>query len=79
MVLIQGVTNLVGKLAGKRLELLKQAVPKVARVAVIYEPATPANVVEVKEDLPSAARVLKLAVQLGSYEIAAGSTRHSLR
>jgi len=60
---VTGLTNLGGKLGGKRLELLKEAVPKVARVAVIYEPATPANVVEVKEDLPSAARALKLAVQ----------------
>ena len=60
---VTGLTNLTGKLAGKRLELLKEAVPKLARVAVIYEPATPANVLEVKEDLPSAARALKLTVQ----------------
>ena len=60
---VTGLANLVGKLGAKRLELLKEAVPKVDRIAVIYQPATPANVVEVKEDLPSAARVLKLAVQ----------------
>jgi putative tryptophan/tyrosine transport system substrate-binding protein len=60
---VTGMTNLGGKLSAKRLELLKEAVPKVARVAVIYEPATRANVAEVKEDLPSAALVLKLAVQ----------------
>jgi putative ABC transport system substrate-binding protein len=59
---ITGLTNLGGKLTGKRLELLKEAAPKVARVAVLYQPATPANVVEVKEDLPSAARTLKLEV-----------------
>jgi putative ABC transport system substrate-binding protein len=69
---VTGLTNLVGKLGGKRLELLKEAVPKVARVAVIYEPATPANVVEVKEDLPSAARTLKLAVQTWEVRDAAG-------
>ncbi len=40
---VTGLTNLDGKLGGKRLELLKEAVPKVARVAVIYQPATPAN------------------------------------
>ena len=40
---VTGLTNLVGELGGKRLELLKEAVPKVARVAVIYEPATPAK------------------------------------
>ena len=69
---VTGLTNLVGKLGGKRLELLKESVPRVARVAVIYEPATPANVVEVKEDLPSAARVLKLAVQTWEVRDAAG-------
>ena len=60
---VTGLTNLDGKLGGKRLELLKEAVPKVTRVAVIYQPATPANIVEVKEDLPSAALALKLTVQ----------------
>ena len=69
---VTGLTNLVGKLGGKRLELFKEAVPKVARVAVLYEAATPANVVEVKEDLPSAARTLKLAVQTWEVRDEAG-------
>ena len=60
---VTGLTNLTGKLAGKRLELFKEAVPKLTRVAVIYQPATPANIIEVKEDLPNAARALKLTVQ----------------
>ena len=69
---VTGLTNLSGKLGGKRLELLKEAVPKVTRVAVIYEPATPANVAEVKEDIPSAARTLKLAVQTWEVRDATG-------
>jgi putative tryptophan/tyrosine transport system substrate-binding protein len=60
---VTGLTNLSGKLAGKRLELLKEAVPKLARVAVLYQPATPANVLEVNEDLPVAARALKLRIK----------------
>jgi putative ABC transport system substrate-binding protein len=57
------------------LELLKEAVPKLARVAVLYQPATPANVVEVKEDLPSAARALKLTVQPWEVRTAGGFER----
>ena len=41
---VTGITNLNTELGGKRLELLKEAVPKVARVAVLYDPATPGSV-----------------------------------
>ena len=51
------------------MELLKEAVPKVIRVAVLYEPALPGNAREVKEVLPVAARALKLTVQ--SWEVRA--------
>jgi putative ABC transport system substrate-binding protein len=45
---ITGLTLLSRELGGKRLELLKEAVPKLARVAVLYDPAIPGNVREVK-------------------------------
>jgi putative tryptophan/tyrosine transport system substrate-binding protein len=60
---VTGITNISGELGGKRLELLKEAVPKVARVAVLYDPAIPSNVLEMKEDLPVAARALGLTIQ----------------
>jgi putative tryptophan/tyrosine transport system substrate-binding protein len=60
---VTGLTNLTRELGGKRLELFKEAVPKVARVAVLYDPANPGSVLEVKELLPVAARALKLTIQ----------------
>ncbi len=60
---VTGITNLSRELGGKRLELLKEAVPKLARVAVFYEPAVPGSVLDVKEVLPVAARALRLTIQ----------------
>ncbi len=60
---VTGLTNLARELGGKRLELLKEAVPKLARVAVLYDPATPNSVLELKEVLPVAARALGLTIQ----------------
>ena len=61
---LTGITNLTRELGGKRLELLKEAVPNVTRVAVLYDPTNPGGSgIEVKEDLPVAARALKLTIQ----------------
>ena len=60
---VTGVTNLVRELGGKRLELFKEAVPKVVHVAVLYDPANAGNVRAAKEILPVAARALRLTLQ----------------
>src|SRR5262244_2678139 len=60
---VTGLTNLARELGGKRLELLKEAVPKLSRVAVLYDPANPPSLQEVKELLPADARALKLTIQ----------------
>jgi len=60
---ITGLSSLSIELGGKRLELLKEVVPKVARVAVFYNPASPASVRDVKKVLPVAARALGLTLQ----------------
>ena len=60
---VTGLTNLAVELGGKRLELLKEAVPKIAHVAVLYEPALRFIRIEVKEVLPVAARALGLTIQ----------------
>jgi putative ABC transport system substrate-binding protein len=60
---VTGLTNLTRELGGKRLELLKEAVPKLSRVAVLYDPANQPSLHEVKELLPADARALKLTIQ----------------
>jgi putative tryptophan/tyrosine transport system substrate-binding protein len=60
---VTGVTNLTGELGGRRLELFKEAVPKLTRVAVLHDPATLASVQQVKEVLPPAARALRVTIQ----------------
>jgi len=60
---VTGLTVLTRELGGKRLELLKEAVPKLARVAVLYDPANRASLHEVKELLPADARALKLTIE----------------
>jgi ABC-type uncharacterized transport system substrate-binding protein len=64
---VTGITNLNRELGGKRLELLKEAAPKLARVAVLYDPAIPGTAREVKEVLPVAAGALRLTLQ--SWEV----------
>src|SRR5262249_61929098 len=68
---VTGFTNLGRDLGEKRLELFKEAVPKLARVAVLYDPTTAAGVVELKEVLPVAARALGLTMR--SWEIRAAN------
>jgi putative tryptophan/tyrosine transport system substrate-binding protein len=59
---VTGLSSLSSELGGKRLELLKEAVPKLASVAVLYDPAT-GPIREAKEILPAAARALGLTVR----------------
>ena len=56
------VSLLSRELGGKRLELFKEAVPRIARVAGLYDPAVPQSELEMKEVLPAAARALGLTV-----------------
>src|SRR5262245_22213658 len=60
---VTGITSLNRELVTKRLELLKEAVPKLARVAVLHDPAIQGTTRELKEDVTVAARALGLTVQ----------------
>ena len=60
---VTGMTLLNRQVGGKRLELLKEAVPKLGRVAVLYDPDNPNNERELNEILPVAARPLGIIIQ----------------
>jgi putative tryptophan/tyrosine transport system substrate-binding protein len=60
---VTGLTNISPDLLGKRLELLKEAFPKVSRVAVLGCPRdSPVNIMQ-WDETQAAARVMKLLVQ----------------
>ena len=63
---VTGFTNQMPGLAGKRLELLREAVPRVVRVLVIWNPGNPAAVADWKAT-QDAARALR--VTLTSAEV----------
>jgi ABC-type uncharacterized transport system substrate-binding protein len=65
---VTGITNLTRELGGKRLELFQEAVPKVTRIAVLHETASPVTAIELKE-VQTAARTLGLTIQ--SWEVRA--------
>jgi len=63
---LTGVTALGQELSGKRLQLLKEAVPNITRVAVLSNPTNPDSALSVKE-AEIAAR--ELGVQLQVYQV----------
>jgi putative ABC transport system substrate-binding protein len=63
---ITGFTTISTVLAGKRLELLKETVPKLSRVAVLWDPKAPGSVQQWKENQLHAK---ELGLQLHSMEV----------
>ncbi len=59
---ITGLTFIGAELFGKRLELLKETVPKLSRVAFLWSPSMPAAGDELKE-VETVARFLRVGVQ----------------
>ena len=59
---VTGVTCISSELAGKRLQMLKELVPALARVAVLYNPDDPNKSFEYKE-VQEAAHSMKLTLQ----------------
>jgi putative ABC transport system substrate-binding protein len=65
---ITGLTNLLAGLSGKRLEVLKEAIPGISRMGVIWNPENPTSVTAFKETQDAAQA---LALQLQSLEVRA--------
>jgi putative tryptophan/tyrosine transport system substrate-binding protein len=63
---ITGLSNINPDLAGKRLELLKEAVPKVSRVVFLFDPRNPATALALRETQAAAPA---LGVRLQSVEV----------
>ena len=63
---ITGVTNIAPQLAGKRLELLKETMPKLSRVAVLRDPQGASSVQQWNESQLAARQ---LGLQLHSMEV----------
>ena len=59
---VTGLSSLAGELSGKRLELVKETVPGLSRVAVLFNPATPAAEAQLKE-MELAAQTLSVKLQ----------------
>jgi putative ABC transport system substrate-binding protein len=58
---ITGLTSIASDLEGKRLELLREVVPKVSHIAIIWNPISPFQIISEKEML-DAARALQIKV-----------------
>src|SRR2546423_8609380 len=63
---ITGLSNLSHELVGKQLEFLKDVLPTVSRVAVLWNPANPAHALQVREADVAAQR---LGIQLHRVEV----------
>jgi putative tryptophan/tyrosine transport system substrate-binding protein len=59
---ITGITSLAPELGGKRLELLKESIPKLSRVAFLFDPTGPSNLIEL-EQLRGPAGALSVALR----------------
>ena len=63
---VTGLSQMTPELGGKRLELLKEMVPKLSRVAVLWNPQSAASTLNWKEIQPPARQ---LGIQLHSLEV----------
>ena len=63
---VTGLTNFTSELAGKRLELLKETIPRVSRVAVLFYPDAPSAALRMRE---TEAAAPSLGIKLQPVEV----------
>lgn len=63
---VTGLTTLSGELSGKRLQLLKEAIPRITHVAVLREPGNVGIPAQVREIEAAGAR---LGIKISSFEV----------
>jgi len=71
---ITGITNVAAVLAGKRLELLKEVLPKLTRVAVVWDPKAPGSIPQWEASQEPAD---KLGLQLYSMQVSTVDDYHA--
>jgi len=71
---ITGLTNIASVLSGKRLEVLKETVPKLSRVAVLWDPQNPGSSQQWKE---SEIAAKELSLQIYSMEVSSADKYES--
>jgi putative tryptophan/tyrosine transport system substrate-binding protein len=59
-----GINFLAGELVAKRLEILRELLPVAARMAVLVNPAFPANAESTRREVEAAARTIGLQIQV---------------
>src|SRR4029450_9476892 len=67
---ITGLTNIAAELAGKRLEILKETVPKLSRIALLWEPKNAGSAQTWKESQVAAR---ELGLQLHALEVSSAA------
>jgi putative tryptophan/tyrosine transport system substrate-binding protein len=60
---VTGLTLLTRELSGKRLELLKEVVPRISRVGVLWDTSSAPELATAFKDYETAARALKIPIQ----------------
>src|SRR5262249_40061711 len=65
---ITGLSDMAPEISVKRLQLLKEIIPSLSRVAVLWDPATPWHT-RVVEDLNATARSMSIEVTFGGARI----------